>query len=72
MAMQLLVIDGFDRGEVFPLAARGAVTIGNNRREAEIVLHDLYVSRAHCRLEVGEDRVVVVNGANIHGTLVNG
>jgi serine/threonine-protein kinase len=72
MAMRLVVIDGFDRGEVFPLAAPGTLTIGNSRREAAIVLHDLYVSRAHCRLEVGEDRVVVVNGANAHGTLVNG
>src|SRR6185312_16310170 len=50
----------------------GTITIGKSRKNAEIVLHDLFVSRAHCQLEIDEDSVVVSHISGDNGTLVNG
>src|SRR5581483_5431948 len=56
---KLQVVDGADKGQSFPLPAAGTVAVGNNARAAAVVLHDLYVSPVHCRLDVQADRVVV-------------
>lgn len=72
MAKRLLVIDGADHGRSFPLHGDGVVTIGNSHRHADICLHDLYVRRVHCQLEVQGDRVVARASESNAGMTVNG
>jgi hypothetical protein len=64
LVKQLFVFEGADKGRAFFLPDSGTITIGKSKKNAEIVLHDLYVSRAHCSLEIDEDSVL--------GTLING
>ena len=71
MDLRLLVIDGADQGRVFPLAPEGTTLIGRPP-DADITLNDLYVKRAHCRLEIAGDEVVVLDLTESGGTLVNG
>src|SRR5262249_18405804 len=58
------------RGEVLPLTEDG-LTIG---REPSNQFHpnDLALSRRHCRIAVGPDRVTVVDLDSLNGTFVNG
>jgi serine/threonine-protein kinase len=69
---RLVVIDGADQGQFFPLPEAGMVAVGKGHKYADIVLHDLYVARVHCRLEIEGDTVVVIDQAGGNGTLVNG
>src|SRR5262249_5809502 len=69
---RLLVIDGADRGQPFYLPEAGVVTLGNNGKQADIVLHDLYVARVHCQVEVRGDEVFVSHLEGLHGTMGNG
>jgi pSer/pThr/pTyr-binding forkhead associated (FHA) protein len=71
---RLFVIDGGDQGQSFPLPPTGTVTVGRERKHADIALHDLYVARVHCRLEIDGDDVVVIdeNAQGTLGTFVNG
>ena len=69
---QFLVIDGADQKEVYPLPEEGAVTIGNTGRNADIGLHDFYVSGIHCRLEIKGDTITVTHNEGKNGTLING
>jgi serine/threonine protein kinase len=71
MATHLLVIDGADQGRFFPLSD-GLVTLGSSRRNADICLHDLYVRRIHCELEVEGNHIMVREGEDHGGTFVNG
>ncbi|HMF13712.1 MAG TPA: FHA domain-containing serine/threonine-protein kinase [Gemmataceae bacterium] len=72
MAWQLLVIDGADKDRRFPLADDGTTTIGSSRKNCDVVLHDLYVSRSHCHVGVMEDRVMVADMESASGTFING
>jgi pSer/pThr/pTyr-binding forkhead associated (FHA) protein len=72
MRKLLLVIDGADQGRSFLLPEAGTVTIGKDRKYADIVLNDLYVSRVNCEVEVAGDKVTVIHQAGIGGTLING
>jgi serine/threonine protein kinase len=72
MTKRLSVVDGGDQGRVFPLPESGVVLIGSNRKHTNICLHDLYVARVHCQVEVAEGQVVVVDQDSPNGTLVNG
>jgi hypothetical protein len=69
---QLLVFDGADRGATFRLPEAGCILIGNSAKHAELVLHDLYVSRVHCEVDVRDDRVYVTHCEGKKGTLING
>jgi hypothetical protein len=71
---RLRVIDGANRGQLFPLPESGTVTLGKDRKLANIALNDIYVAKAHCRLEIDGDKVVVVDAGaqGVLGTLVNG
>ncbi len=69
---RLVVVDGADHGKAFALKHDGKTTIGNNSKFADIVLHDLYVSRLHCELQVDGDHVLVTHIAGKGGTLING
>jgi serine/threonine protein kinase len=71
MPWRLLVVDGADRGQAYPLPAAGTVRIGNYGGKTEICLHDLYVAKDHCHLEVADGRIVVTAQASAAGTLVN-
>ncbi len=68
---RLLVIDGADQGQVFVLPDTGSVTLGKDRKYADIILHDLYVARNHCRLRIAGDKVEVIDD-DAHGMQING
>jgi serine/threonine protein kinase len=72
MAWQLLVIDGADKDRFFPLPDEGVVSIGSSRKNADIVLHDLYVARVHAELRIENGRTVAVDLDTPGGTHVNG
>lgn len=69
---RLKVIDGGDQGHAFRLPDRGTVTVGKTGGSADIGLHDLYVARVHCSLDVSPDGVVVTHIAGVAGTLIDG
>ena len=71
LSRRLLVIDGADQGRSFPLNVAGRITIGKSGKHADIVLHDLYVSRVHCELQVDDTSVRVTHIEGDGGTLVN-
>ncbi len=73
MPLRLLVVDGGDRGQAYPLPAPGLIRIGNYGGHTDICLHDLYVARDHCHVDVTADgKVTVIAQASAAGTLVNG
>lgn len=72
MAMQFLVIDGADQGQTFLLPEQDTVTIGSNKKHAFIVLHDLYVARVHCQVDIKGESISVTDHDTPAGTLVNG
>jgi serine/threonine protein kinase len=72
MAKRLLVIDGADEGRSFSVADNGVLSIGSSRRNADICLHDLFVRRVHCLLEVDGDRIVARDSDDSPGLIVNG
>jgi hypothetical protein len=71
MAWQLLVIDGADKGRFFNLD-EGTLVVGSNRKHTDICLHDLYVARVHCEVQVAEGRVLVRPTDPGHAVLYNG
>src|SRR5262249_17363872 len=60
MPWQFLVIDGADREQIFLLPQQGVVVIGGSKKHADICLHDLYVQRTHCEIEISEEDTVLV------------
>src|SRR5262245_57475377 len=72
MPKRLVVIDGADQGQSFWLPEAGTVLVGNSRKHCDVCLHDLYVGRVHCHLEIDGDRVRVRALDTPAGTLVNG
>jgi hypothetical protein len=72
MSKRLQVIDGADKGQSFLLPEAGAVLIGNSRKHTDICLHDLFVARVHCQVEVEGDKVTVTDRITPNGILVNG
>src|SRR5262245_32308004 len=72
MPWRLLVVDGADRGQSYSLPLSGTIRIGNYGGKTEICLHDLYVAKDHCHLNVADGRIVVTAQASAAGTLVNG
>lgn len=72
MPWQLLVVDGADREQVFPLPGKGVVVVGGSKKHADICLHDLFVQRTHCEIEVSDaDAVEVRNLRPVEGIYVN-
>jgi hypothetical protein len=71
LAKRLLVIDGADKGQILPLPESGSVTVGKDRKHADLVLHDLYVARIHCVLHVQGDKMEIADEGD-HGLQVNG
>jgi pSer/pThr/pTyr-binding forkhead associated (FHA) protein len=71
LAKRLVVVDGADKGQVFPVPDRGIITIGRDRKHADFILHDLYVGRIHCLIQIDGDKVEVAEESG-HDTLLNG
>jgi pSer/pThr/pTyr-binding forkhead associated (FHA) protein len=71
MARQLVVIEGPDKGHVFPLDGQAPVEVGRGR-QAGVRLADLHVSRDHCRIETQAGGPVLIDGGSTAGTFVNG
>lgn len=72
LARRLVVIDGADLGRSFSVPSAGSVLIGNSQKHAGIVLHDLYVARAHCELRMDDGHLIATHQEGSRGTLVNG
>jgi serine/threonine protein kinase len=72
MPKRLLVFDGPDKGQSYLLPEAGAVRIGASRKNTDICLHDLFVARVHCQVELNGDRVTVCDNITPNGILVNG
>jgi hypothetical protein len=71
LTRQLVVVAGPDSGKVFPLPESGSVPIGR-ASAAQVRLTDIRVSRAHCRLQVSADGVVLTAPEGPQATFVNG
>jgi pSer/pThr/pTyr-binding forkhead associated (FHA) protein len=69
---RLRVIDGADLGRAFRLPEDGSVSVGKSAKQADLVLHDLHVSAAHCVIEIDSGKVVVRHNQGDNGTLING
>jgi pSer/pThr/pTyr-binding forkhead associated (FHA) protein len=69
---RLFIVDGFDKGGAFVLPDTGTVTMGQSHKHADLVLHDLLVSRIHCELNLDGGTVVVKHVSGMNGTLING
>lgn len=71
MLGQLEVIDGPDKGKVFPFEQGQIVAIGRGP-SATTRLTDRYVSRLHCQIEVQQGSVILTDLGGAGGTHVNG
>lgn len=72
MAWQFLCVDGADAKRVFPLPNQGVVIIGGSHKHCDLCLHDLYVGRVHCQIDIDEAGDVWVTDQNpLAGTFVN-
>jgi serine/threonine protein kinase len=71
MGRQLLVLEGPDKGQAFPLQERAVLSVGRGRT-AHARLNDLRVSRIHCRLEPRAKGLLLVDANSTGGTFVNG
>jgi serine/threonine protein kinase len=71
MAKQLVVIEGPDKGQRFPLMESAPLSVGRGR-QALARLNDLNVSRLHCQITNYGDRLVLTDAGSLSGTFVNG
>jgi hypothetical protein len=69
---RLKVVDGGDIGKSFLLPEGGTVTVGKPDGAADIGLHDFYVTKVHCSLEITPTGVTVTHVEGPNGTLVDG
>jgi len=53
-------------------AAPGAIKTVGRARSADFIVNAALVSRLHCRLELADDVVEVIDLASTNGTFVNG
>ncbi len=72
VARFLRVVDGADKNRIFSLPNAGQITIGKSGKYSDIALHDLFVARVHCRLEVDKEDVIVTHLEGDTGTFVDG
>ena len=69
-AHYLLIVDGEGKGRRIPLG-KDPVVIGRSA-PADVVLDDQRVSRAHCRICLAVDEVIVIDLESSNGTFVDG
>lgn len=66
--ISLRVLEGADEGTVYPVV-KPRFTLG--RANADVLVNDPSASRLHCRLEVGDDGVLLRDLNSTNGTLIN-
>jgi serine/threonine protein kinase len=71
MAFQLNFCGGSEKGRTVDLTAGQTVVLGRGE-DCDVQLADPRSSRVHCRLEVSEDAVVLVDAGSTWGTKLNG
>jgi serine/threonine protein kinase len=71
MSLQLQVIAGPDKGQVFTIQAGTDLMLGRGA-QAFYRLNDLCVSRSHCSLLLEGEQLTVVCNGGANGTFVNG
>jgi hypothetical protein len=70
MAIQLVVIEGPDKGQAFSLEPGAAFVIGRGRT-ARVRLNDVHVSREQCRIQPDDEGLVLTDTGSMSGTFVN-
>jgi transcriptional regulator with GAF, ATPase, and Fis domain len=70
LGVDVHVVDGPDRGAHLRVA-QGRARVGT-AAGVDLVLSDKTVSRLHCELKVGRDRVTIVDAGSTNGTWVGG
>lgn len=68
-AYSLKVIEGADRGKVFPLERKERFCIG--RSGGDLVIKDPKISKVHCVIEFYDGIVVIKDMNSTNGTLLN-
>jgi hypothetical protein len=71
MPFQLLFVKGPDQGRTVDLQ-HGRKTVIGRGEDCDIVVHDPRASRAHCRVEATDNRVVLSDAGSTYGTTLNG
>jgi pSer/pThr/pTyr-binding forkhead associated (FHA) protein len=67
----LVVIEGDERGQVYPLMQKGQFVIGRST-STNIRLKDVKVSRHHCSVERVRGHFIIADNGSSNGTIVNG
>jgi hypothetical protein len=68
-ACSFKVIDGSDRGKVYPLEGKSQFCVG--RSGADVSIKDSRVSKVHCMIEFYDGAVVIKDMTSTNGTLLN-
>jgi pSer/pThr/pTyr-binding forkhead associated (FHA) protein len=71
MAALIRILTGPEKDRVFPLAEAGTMRIGR-ARDANVVITDPTVSRAHCEIVAAGDQFTLADAGGRSGTFVNG
>lgn len=71
MAFQLNFCSGKEKGRTVDLTPGQTVVLGRGE-DCDVQLADPHASRVHCRLEVSDDSVVLVDAGSTWGTKLNG
>jgi serine/threonine protein kinase len=70
MSVQIVIVSGPDKGQVFPVAPGSTLQVGRSQ-STPTKLTDQTVSRVHCQIEYDGKRAVLMN-ISANGTTVNG
>jgi serine/threonine protein kinase len=70
MPGKLIVIEGPDEGQIFPIADESTVMIGRGA-DAQIRLADSHVSRAHCSIQISNGHAILKDNNSKGGTRVD-
>jgi serine/threonine protein kinase len=70
MSVQIVVVSGPDKGQIFPIAVGATLQVGRSQ-STPTKLTDQTVSRVHCQIEYDGERAVLMN-ISANGTTVNG
>jgi serine/threonine protein kinase len=71
MAFQLSFVGGQEKGRTVDLTEGQTVVLGRGE-DCDVQLADPRASRVHCRLEISQDAVVLIDAGSTWGTKLNG